>query len=85
MGELSGAQSLGFTLPSTAYIVGAILFGIIGFVAFRYGKKLGLPVVKWVGVVLMFYPYAIAETWQLYTVGIVLCAAMVWFRDWRDD
>jgi len=82
--ELSAAQSLGFTLPSTAYIVGAILFGIIGFVAFRFGKKSELPVVKWSGVALMFYPYAISETWLLYVVGAALCLVMVWFRDWRD-
>ena len=84
MDQLNKAQSLGFTLPSTAYIVGAILFGIIGFVAFRFGKKMELPVVKWIGMTLMFYPYAISETWQLYAVGVGLCAVMVWFRDSRN-
>jgi len=39
MDNLQDLQSLGLTLPSPAYIIGAIVFGIIGFAAYRYGKK----------------------------------------------
>ena len=52
-------QSLGFTLPTPAYLVGVVLFGIIGFAAYRYGKKAALPIPKWLGIALMLYPYAI--------------------------
>jgi hypothetical protein len=39
MDELNELQSLGFSLPSPAYILGVILFSCIGFVAYRSGKK----------------------------------------------
>jgi hypothetical protein len=81
MDDLKDLNSLGFTLPSPAYIVGAILFGIIGFAAYRYGKKLSLTYTKWIGVALMLYPYVISETWMLYLVGGLLCAALYIFRD----
>ena len=32
---------LGITLPSPAYIVGAIVFGIVGLAAFVHGKRAG--------------------------------------------
>ena len=70
------------TLPSPAYLAGTLLFGLIGFVAFRYGGKLGMPVVRWAGGVLMVYPYAISDTKLLYAVGVALCALMFWLRDW---
>ena len=41
MDNSSVIQSLGLTLPSPAYIFGAIAFGLIGFVAYRYGKRAG--------------------------------------------
>jgi hypothetical protein len=74
--ELKALDALGFTLPSTAYIIGVVVFGIIGFVAYRYGKKLSLPAPKWIGIALMLYPYAIAQTWLLYAVGIGLCIGL---------
>lgn len=81
MDELNNLNALGLTLPSPAYIFGAILFGIIGFAAYRYGKKAMLPRSKWIGIALMFYPYAISETWLLYAVGTGLCAALYFFRE----
>lgn len=80
MDELNTLNSLGFTLPSPAYIFGAIIFGLIGFAAYRYGKKTSLGHVKWIGVALMFYPYAVSNTWLLYIVGIGLSAALYVFR-----
>jgi hypothetical protein len=76
MDELTAIQSLGFTLPSAAYLIGALLFGIIGFAAYRYGKKASLQSTKWIGIVLMLYPYAISETWLLYAVGSCLCIGL---------
>jgi hypothetical protein len=75
MDELAALEALGFTLPSTAYIVGVVLFGIAGYVAYRYGKKMALPATRWIGIALMLYPYAISATWLLYVVGAGLCIA----------
>lgn len=80
MDELKTLESLGFTLPSPAYIFGAILFGIIGIAAYRYGKKTSLGYPKWIGVALMLYPYAISQTWMLYVVGAGLCVGLYLFR-----
>ncbi|CAN7718884.1 hypothetical protein LJR290_007160 [Variovorax sp. LjRoot290] len=77
MGNLQTLQSLGISLPSPAYILGAVLFGLIGFVAYRYGKRTGRQRSKWLGVALMLYPYAIAQTWLLYVVGAALCVGVL--------
>lgn len=71
--------SMGLELPSMAYIVGALLFSTIGFVAWRYGKKRQFIRVKWLGLGLIFYSYFAFETWILYAVGVTLCGALyVW-------
>jgi len=76
--NLLALDTLGFTLPSTSYIVGAVLFGIIGWIAWRYGKRMSLPATKWIGIALMLYPYAISATWLLYVVGVALCIGAYW-------
>ena len=81
MNELKTLESFGLTLPSPLYIAGSILFGIIGFVAYRYGKKTSQGAIKWIGIVLMFYPYAVSETWLLYLLGAGLCVALYLLRE----
>jgi hypothetical protein len=81
MNELSALQSLGLELPSPAYITGAIVFGIVGMVAFYRGRAKGTPRLRWTGLALMLYPYAVSQTWLLYGVGLALCAGL-WL--WRD-
>ena len=76
MNELKNLQALGLTLPSPAYIFGAILFGIVGYVAFRRGRKTSRPVLTWTGVALMLYPYAVSQTWLLWAVGVALCVGL---------
>lgn len=69
-------------LPTPAYILGSILFGILGFVAYRYGKKTARTRTKWTGVALMFYPYLIgSNTVLLYLSGAALCGALYFYRD----
>lgn len=80
MEEIKLLESIGFTLPSPAYIAGSILFGIIGFAAWRYGKKISHAPVKWTGMALMLYPYAVSTTWLLYVTGGLLCAALYYFH-----
>jgi len=72
MDELKNLETMGLTLPSPAYLFGIILFGIVGFALYRFGKKTSETSTKWVGIVMMLYPYFISETWQLYAVGVGL-------------
>ena len=72
MNELASLASLGLELPSPSYIAGLILFGIVGYLAFRRGRKTSRSELTWCGVVLMAYPYAVSQTWLLWVVGAVL-------------
>ena len=74
---LNAFEGLGFSLPSPAYIVGLIVFGILGMAAFYYGRRQDRRNTKWLGVALMLYPYAVASTWLLWAVGAALCVG-VW-------
>ena len=80
MDDLKTLESLGLTLPSPAYLFGAIFFGITGYAAYRYGKKAALAKPKWTGIAMMLYPYAISETWLLYAVGVGLCVVLYVYR-----
>ncbi len=80
MDDLKSLESLGLTLPGPAYLFGAILFGIIGYAAYRHGKKAANNTTKWLGVALMLYPYAISETWLLYGIGGGLCCGLYFSR-----
>ena len=73
MDELRALQTLGITLPSPAYIVGALFFGLIGLAAFRSGRRAERPTRKWLGVALMFYPYAVPQTWLMWLRGVAMC------------
>ena len=66
-------QASGLELPTPAFIVGAVLFGLVGMVAWSHGRRRKLPKPKWIGVALMFFPYATPQTWLLYLVGTALC------------
>ena len=69
-------ESKGFALPSPAYLIGALFFGIVVYAAYQYGKKTSRETTKWIGVVLMFYPYLISVTWMMYVVGVSLCVGL---------
>lgn len=68
------------TWPTPSYLTGAVLFGAIGFVAWRYGKSMRRPITQWLGVALMLYPYLVPNTVALYLVGVALCAALYYYR-----
>ena len=78
MDPLSALKELGLELPTPAYIVGVVVFGVIGMVAYYRGRKRGQQTMRWLGLALMLYPYLVAPTWLLYAVGCALCAAL-WF------
>lgn len=75
MGEdgLTNLAAIGLALPSPAYLVGSVLFGIVGYLAFRRGRQQTRLDMTWTGVGLMIYPYAVAQTWLLWLIGIVVC------------
>ena len=62
-------------------IIGGLIFGMVGFVAFIYGKKEKSTKPFVIGLILMIYPYFIANTMALYAVGIALIAALYFWRD----
>ena len=74
MNELKTLQSMGLTLPSPAYLLGCLIFGIVGLVAFRRGRKSQRTELTFAGVALMFYPYAVSETWTLWVIGALITA-----------
>ena len=81
MDELHAVEPLGFALPTPAYLAGAIMFGFVGFAAYRYGKSTSRPNAKWIGIALMVYPYVVSETWLMYAVGLGLCTGLYWCRE----
>lgn len=74
-------QSFGIEMPSPLYLVGVLLFGIVGMVAWRHGKKSQQPTSKWLGATLMLYPYATPQTWLMYLIGSALCLWL--FFSWK--
>ena len=74
-------HSLGLELPSPAYLLGLIVFSLVGYIAFRRGRKNGSPTLMWTGVATMLYPYVVPQTWLLWLIGI---AATGWtFFKWN--
>lgn len=79
--EQQAVSSLLSFLPSPAYISLSIMFGLVGFVAYRFGKKMGRNITLWLGVALMFYPYLIGSSVLLLViVGAGLCGALYYYR-----
>ena len=68
-------------LPSPANLFGSLLFGIIGFSVYRYGKNTDSFKRMLVGVALMVYPYFIDETWLIYAIGLGLCGSLFVIHD----
>jgi hypothetical protein len=66
---------------NVGYWVANILFGIIGWCAFSYGRKEKnyRPVV--IGLVLMVYPYFITNTILTFAVGFALTSALYFWRE----
>lgn len=89
LGEASQAYGVNAVGPgqgliggfSTAGLLGGVLFGGIGFVAFVYGKKNQEFRPMIIGIALMAYPFFLKGTAALYLVGAALTAGL-WF--WRD-
>jgi hypothetical protein len=57
---------------SLATIVIAVFFSLVGFAAFRYGKKNGEPRSLFLGIALMAYGYFVSNAWISLGIGAVL-------------
>ena len=76
-------MDLGLNLSISGILAG-VLFGMIGFVAFNYGRKNESFRAMGIGAALMIYPYLVPESAPaivLYGIGVGLTAALFLFRD----
>ncbi|GHD64718.1 hypothetical protein [Jeongeupia chitinilytica] len=61
-------------MPTPAVLFASIFFGLIGLVAFRYGRRETRFEPMLIGIALMVYPYFVPQTWLLYLIGVGLSA-----------
>lgn len=69
------------SLPSPAALLASLVFSVIGFGVFMYGKKQGLVKPIAIGVALMVFPYFVSRVWLQWVIGVGLCASLYVFRD----
>ena len=62
-------------------LIGGLLFGSIGFVAFIYGKRMHIWKPMFLGIALMAYPYFVENEIALFTIGVIGTAALFLFRE----
>jgi hypothetical protein len=67
-------------LDPTTLVIG-LVFSSIGFVAFRYGRKMELLSPVLIGLALMFYGFFVREPIWILTVGLALTGALWVFRE----
>jgi hypothetical protein len=68
-------------MPSPAALFASLVFGVIGFAAFMYGKKHAVMVPMVLGIGLMVFPYFVPDAWMIWLVGGLLTAAIWYFRE----
>jgi hypothetical protein len=66
---------------SGANLIGGLVFGSIGFVAFIYGKRMHVWKPMLIGLALMAYPYFVENDMVMFAIGAVGTAALFLFRD----
>jgi hypothetical protein len=66
---------------SGANLIGGLIFGSIGFVAFIYGKRMHVWKPMFLGLALMAYPYFVENDIALFAIGVVGTAALFLFRE----
>lgn len=64
-----------------AYLLAVVLFSVIGWLAFRAGKREAQWKTMVLGMALMIYPYFVPGAWLVWGVGVLLTAALFVFRD----
>ena len=58
----------------------AVLFGLVGFAAFRYGRKNDEPRPLFIGIALMAYGYFVSNAWVSLVIGSALTLALFFPR-----
>ena len=66
---------------SAANLIGGLVFGSIGFVAFVYGKRMNLWKPMFLGLGLMIYPYFVSDDKIMLAIGILGSAALFFVRE----
>jgi hypothetical protein len=66
---VEGLDLGGFSLGT---ILVAVFFGLVGFAAFRYGRKNSEPRPLFLGIALMAYGYFVTNAWVSLAIGAVL-------------
>jgi len=66
---------------SGANLLGGLIFGSIGFVAFVYGKRRHIWKPMLLGLGLMAYPYFVENDLTMFAIGAVGTAALFLFRE----
>jgi hypothetical protein len=66
---------------SGANLIGGLVFGSIGFVAFIYGKRMHIWKPMLIGLALMAYPYFVSNDIALFAIGVVGTAALFLLRE----
>lgn len=69
------ASSMGLEMPSPWYIFGAIVFSIIGYGIYRFGKREANLYVRVLGIVLMLFTYVVSSPFYVFLIGGLLCVA----------
>ena len=64
-----------------ANLIGGLIFGSIGFVAFIYGKRMHVWKPMFLGLALMAYPYFVENEIALLVIGLVGTGALFLFRE----
>jgi hypothetical protein len=69
-------------MPSVGFanLIGGLIFGSIGFVAFIYGKRMNIWKSMFLGIALMVFPYFIESTTWLFATGIFGTALLFFQR-----
>lgn len=57
---------------SPAAILIAVVFSVVGFIAFRRGKRDGEPRPLFLGIALMAYGYFVSNAWVSFGIGALL-------------
>jgi hypothetical protein len=64
-----------------ANLIGGLIFGSIGFIAFIYGKRMNLWKPMFCGLGLMIFPYFVSDTVGMYAIGLFGSAALLFLRE----
>ena len=65
---------------SAANLIGGLVFGSIGFVAFIYGKRMNLWKPMFLGLALMVYPYFIGDDVMMIAIGAIGTVGLFFLR-----